>query len=326
MASAYQRVRTLVDGGRVQPPAISMWKHFPQIDRNTERFVKRTADFQKAANWDFVKISYNGLYSIEDWASEIQWPESESVVGQVTRFGIASARDWQALEPNSVEQGALAREISATTRLCAEFGGSVPVIGTVFSPLTTAIKMTGEAIFEHMKNDALLLHRGLEVITETTVAFVRKLLSAGVDGIFFATQLATSDRLSVELYSDFGRPYDLKVLEAARSCWFNILHIHGSQPMFAELENYPVQAINWHDRTTAVSLSKGRSMTDKVLIGGVNENHTLLHLGDEDVARELRDAVEQVADRRLIIGPGCVVPLSVDESRIIRLSEMVADL
>lgn len=326
MASAYQRVQTLVDGGRVQPPAISMWKHFPQIDRNTERFVDRTIGFQKAGNWDFVKLSYNGLYSIEDWKSEIQWPASEDQVGQVARFGIASARDWQALEPNSVEEGALAREISATTRLCAEFGAAVPLIGTVFSPLTTAVKMTGDAIFEHMENDSALLHRGLEVITETTVAFVRKLLSAGVDGIFFATQLATTDRLSVELYSEFGRPYDLEVLEAARPCWFNILHIHGSQPMFADLENYPVQALNWHDRTTAVSLSKARTMTDKILIGGVNENHTLLHRSDEDVARELRDAVEQVADRRLIIGPGCVVPLSVDEGRITRLPQMVADL
>ncbi|TVQ40695.1 MAG: uroporphyrinogen decarboxylase [Spirochaetaceae bacterium] len=326
MATAYERIRTLVDGGRVHPPAISMWKHFPKIDRDTQRFVDRTVGFQKAAGWDFLKISYNGLYSIEDWGSHIRWPENEHEVGRVTRFGVASARDWQTLPPNSVQDGALAREISATGRLCAEFSGSVPVIGTVFSPLTTAVKMAGDAILDHMQNEPTLLHRGLEVITETTVAFVRELLNAAVDGIFFATQLSTTDRLSTELYSEFGRAYDLKVLEAAGSCWFNILHIHGLQPMFAALEDYPVQAINWHDRSTAMSLSRARAMTDKILIGGVDEHRTLLHGSDQDVARELANAIEQVADGRLIIGPGCVVPLSVDEERIIRLPQMIAGL
>src|SRR5438270_6340876 len=40
-------------------------------------------------------------------------------------------------------------------------------------------------------------------------------MAAGVDGIFFATQMATTDLLTREEYEEFGRPYDLQVLEAA---------------------------------------------------------------------------------------------------------------
>lgn len=316
METATQRVKALVEGKRVRPQAISMWKHFPITDRDPEGFVKRTISFQDANHWDFVKISYHGLYSVEDWGSQIRWPATEQEVGVVSRFGIQQPSDWTKLRVLDTDRGAMARELAATRRIAAHFKGSVPVLGTVFSPLTTAIKMCDEPLFAHMRSDAAALHRGLEVITATTVAFVRELMAAGVDGVFFATQLGTTDRMTVDGYREFGRQYDIPVLEAAASGWFNILHLHGKEPMFAQLQDYPVQAINWHDRITAFPLSRGRSLTDKVLIGGVDENGTLLTGSDADIEREVKDAIAQVPDGRLVLGPGCVVPLTVNESRL----------
>lgn len=324
MKTALERMKKLVGGDRVSQQPISMWKHFPMVDRDTEKVTKRISDFQKTNSWDFLKIPYNGLYSIEDWGSKIKWPTNDLEVGQVVEPSITSPKDWSELETASVDAGALERELRTTGRLIELFGGTIPVIGTVFSPLTTAIKMTGEAIFEHIASDAQLLHRGLEVITATTVNFVKSLVSLKVDGIFFATQLATKDRLDVEVYNEFGRGYDLEVLRAAQGAWFNMLHIHGSQPMFQELENYPVAAINWHDRITSVSLRDGRKMTDKILIGGVDENNTLANGTEADIEAEAREAVSQDPDGRLILGPGCVVPLTVDEGRLTSLSRAVS--
>jgi len=57
---------------------------------------------------------------------------------------------------------------------------------------------------------------GLEAIAETTRRFVTECLAAGADGIFFATQMARPGLTTPEEYEEFGRPYDLEVLSAAR--------------------------------------------------------------------------------------------------------------
>ncbi len=322
MSNAMDRLKKLASGETVEPAGISMWKHFPYTDRKADEFFNRTVDFQLRGGWDFLKISYHGLYSVEDWSVEIDWPRDETTVGVVSRFAIESPQAWTKLEVNPVTQGALDRELQITRRFVQRFRGEVPVIATVFSPLTTAIKMCGDPIFSHMTEEPQALHRGLEVISETTRQFVDELVRIGVDGIFFATQLGTWDRMDWEGYQEFGKPYDLDVLQRASGLWFNIFHVHGAKPMFAELCTYPVTALNWHDRSTDVSIRTARSLTDKVLIGGVDEHHTLLTGSDDDVRAELADAVAQDPDRRVILGPGCVVPLSVPEERLFQLTEM----
>ena len=315
-------MKKLVAGGTVDPAGISMWKHFPDTDRKADKFFKRTVDFQLAGGWDFLKISYHGLYTVEDWPVEIKFPVDETTVGEVSRFAIQTSDDWNGIKPNPVDQGAYARELAITRRFVERFRGEVPVIPTVFSPLTTAIKMCGEPIFTHIKETPQTVHRALTVITETTRNFVDQLVKIGVDGIFFATQLGTWDRMDWNGYQEFGRQYDLEVLQRASALWFNILHIHGAQPMFEELSTYPVVALNWHDRTTELPIREARKRTDKILIGGVDEHHTLLTGTEEEVQAELHEAVAQDPDKRIILAPGCVVPLTVPEERLQRLGDM----
>ncbi len=322
MHSAMDRLRELADGGTVEPVGISMWKHFPDTDRKADKFFDRTVDFQLRGGWDFLKIAYHGLYSVEDWPVEIAWPTDESTVGVVARFAIDSPEKWKQLEVTAVSEGALARELAITARFVERFRGEVPVIATVFSPLTTAIKMCGDRLFAHMREEPQALHRGLEVITETTRRFVDELVRIGVDGIFFATQLGTWDRMDWEGYQEFGKQYDLEVLQRVSCLWFNIFHIHGARPMFEQLCTYPVTALNWHDRTTDMSIATARTLTDKVLIGGVDEHHTLLTGSDDAVRSELADAVAQDPEKRVILGPGCVVPLTVPEERLFQLPKM----
>ncbi len=322
-----ERIRRVMEKRDIDRPALSLWKHVPIIDRDPDRFFALTCQHQKAWEWDFLKLCYNGLFSVEDWGSVIRWPEKEDEVGEVIEFGIKEPLDWTGLKPLDPKEGALGRELYYTSLVVSEFKNQVPVIGTVFSPLTTAIKMCGDNLFSHMKEHPDLVLAGLETITATTRAFVRELGRLGVDGIFFATQMATRDRLSWKDYSTFGKPYDLEVLsEITKSMWFNILHIHGLEPMFEELIDYPMEAVNWHDRRVSVTLSKARRMTDKVLIGGIDE-WEVLHTADEDELRaHVKDALDQVGDTGIVIGPGCVVPLHIPEERFGMLRRVVSSL
>ena len=183
-------------------------------------------------------------------------------------------------------------------------------------PYKTLMKMSGNKILAHMRQNPDNLKEGLDVITETTVNFVKELVNIGVDGIFFASQLGNYDMMSIKEYEEFGRPYDLQILDVVKDkMWFNIMHMHGNAPMFELMEKYPVQALNWHDRLVDISLKDGRSMSDKLLIGGVDEYKVLNDANEEELLAHFKDALEQVEDQKVILGPGCCVPLYVNEDR-----------
>lgn len=318
-----ERVEALLAGKKLDIPAMNLWKHFPPYDENPKELVKKTIQFQERFNWDFVKVTYQGLYSIQDWGSKIKWPERDcewpntcSNVGVVTEFSIKKPEDWKNLNVLPMDQGSMADSILAAKEITKRFKGEAPVVVTVFNPLTTAIKMSGDKMFVHMRQYPEYFKKGLEVITETTINFVKEVVKNGADGIFFATQLGTYDRMSVAEYEEFGRPYDLQILEVVQGkTWFNIMHMHGNAPMFDLLEKYPVQAVNWHDRIVDVKLKDARSKTDKLLIGGVDEFKVLHEATEDELLAHLQDAMDQVEDKRLIFGPGCCVPLYVSEDR-----------
>jgi uroporphyrinogen decarboxylase len=134
---------------------------------------------------------------------------------------------------------------------------------------------------------------------------VQRCIDIGIDGIFFATKCANPEAMTSEEYNRFGRPYDLRVLEASRPLWFNILHVHGLNTY--DLFDYPVTAYNYHDRRCERSLQSTRSLFPGVLIGGINEMETLLKGPDDQIRRELKEAIGQLDGEGLIIGPGCVI-------------------
>ncbi|OLD34338.1 MAG: hypothetical protein AUI83_27950, partial [Armatimonadetes bacterium 13_1_40CM_3_65_7] len=229
---------------------------------------------------------------------------------------IKKPADWSRLKPLDVTGGAYGRELHAL-RLIRDALPEPLIVSTVFSPLTIAGTLSGpEASLRYLREDPDELHRGLELITDVTARFAAETLASGADGIFFATAAATTGYLTVEEYEEFGRPYDLRVLEAAAGSELRILHIHGMGIMFDQLTDYPVDAINWHDRRTAPTLSEARHRFSGCLAGGINELTSLSSGTPEQVAAEARDAIAQTGGTRHIVAAGCTIPIDITEDRI----------
>jgi len=82
-------------------------------------------------------------------------------------------------------------------------------------------------------------------------------------------------------------------------------------------KEYPVQAVNWHDRTTSPSLREARSQFDGALVGGVERYTTLLQGDPQTVAAEVRDAIAQTGGGvGYIVSAGCVISIPTPESNI----------
>jgi len=226
-----------------------------------------------------------------------------------------SLEDWQTLEKLDVNSGMLGEMVRSVELLAAEFENEVPFIETVFSPLTIAAKISGERLITDLRTHPEIVEEALSEISQTMVEFSKAVTDAGADGVFFATQFASPDILSEEEYERFGVRYDLPILKAVKNSFFNALHIHGNNIMFETLVRlYPVHGVNWHDRRTSPSIKEALGKTDLVLLAGLNESETMVNGSEEDVESEVRDAIAQAERKRLVIAPGCIVPMPTPES------------
>ena len=106
------------------------------------------------------------------------------------------------------------------------------------------------------------------------------------------------------------------MLDAASTADVRMLHIHGTEIMFDQLTDYPVDILNWHDRKTPPSLREAAERFSGCLAGGIDEWETLAKRTPDEITAEVRDALAQTAGRRHLVAAGCVIPIDVPEDRL----------
>lgn len=312
----HERIEAAVNGRAVDRVPISFWRHHPQQEMRAETLADTLAAFQRRHDLDFVKMMPNACYYTEDWGCETEYVENPMGVRTVVKRVVHDSADWRELRSLDTRSGALGREVRCVELLRKAIGNEVPILQTVFSPLGIAYKLGGDRTLEDIRRPPAVLHTALQVIAETMRSFVRACLAAGADGIFYAVQLASEKFCSAGKYREFGRPYDLQVLEAAEGSSFSVLHLHGADIFFDLVADYPVHAVNWHDRRVPPSIAEARERYTRCVLGGINEVETLPLGPPSRVREEVLDAVQQVKGRGLIVGPGCVFPLNTPEAHL----------
>jgi uroporphyrinogen decarboxylase len=197
-----------------------------------------------------------------------------------------------------------------------------PILMTIFSPLTIAYKLAGEALLDHLQNHPTDVHIGLATIAETTSRFADLTLEAGADGIFFASQLSRADMLTEEMCETFVVRYDLIALERVKTQPAPlVVHLHGQNPYFETVNQYPAHAVSWHNRETGPSLTEALTLTDKTLMAGLDR--TTLEQGDpEEVVAQARESIEQTEGQRLILAPACVIPTNTPVENLQAIAEV----
>jgi uroporphyrinogen decarboxylase len=314
-----ERVRAALDGQSVDRPPYGFWTHMPGIDLDCERIAAATAAFQARYDLDFVKSMPNGFYSVEDWGAELDFSRIASGgTGRVVKAPVTGVDDWQRLGRLDVLAGAHGRELEHLQRLVALVGPDVPVLATVFSPLTTASKLSLEAHRAHLAQDAVRVMAGLEVIAEATCAFVRAAIARGCAGMFFALQEATQSAFSAADYARFGAPYDTRVLAAAKEAggWFNVLHMHGDDVLFELLQDYDVTALNWHIGETPPSIGEYRRQGGtRPIVGGL-QRANLTRADRPAIRNDIERTLQESGGRGILIAPACVIRHPVDEATL----------
>lgn len=322
-----ERLKLLLEGKEIDRPPISFWRHFYHLETNPKGLAKAIIDFQKKFDWDFIKVNPRASYHTEGWGVKVKFSKDFLKKPQVIKHPIKKTLGWGKINYLSPNQGALGEQLEALKIIKKEFGDDVFIVMTVFSPLSMAgdLVSSEKQLLNDLKAHPQTIHRALEIISKTFADFALQCLKSGADGIFFATtQWASFDLLTEKEYLEFGKPYDLRVLNKIKDVEFNILHVCGKNNMLHLFRDYPVSVVNW-DATdsTNLSLKDGAKILNKVVLDGIDHKNLLKNGKPDEIKKEIKKTIESHRDIRLILGPGCAIPPEVAEANLKAAREAV---
>lgn len=315
------RLENMLAGAPVDRLPVALWRHWPGDDQDADALALAHIKWQQDYDWDVVKVSPSSSFCLRDWGTEDRWTGHIEGTREYTRRVIIEADDWRQLQPLDPTQGMLGLTLRALRQTRAGLGPQVPILATIFSPLSQAKNLAGEErLLTHLRRDPTAVVQGLATITASTLRYIEAVKATGVDGIFYAVQHARYTRLNPAEYARFGRDDDLTLLNAVQDLWLNMLHVHGADAYLTPLADYPVALVNWHDRENGIDLTAGRQLLHAAVSGGVGR--LTLHADTPDAAlAEARDAWRQTDGRRWLLSTGCVIMTNTPTRNIRALRE-----
>ena len=323
-----ERIRRTLQGERTDRPPMSFWRHFYDREGSAKDLAEAMLEFQRKYDWDFMKVNPRASYHVEDWGAETERPGKGPLdKPKVVQSPVREPKDWEKIRPLDPTKGTLGEMLDAEERIAAEIQGETDWLMTVFNPISIAADLVNDdaRFVEHLRGHGERVHAALRSITDTFIVFVRETMQRGASGIFFATtDYANPTRIDKGLLEEFGRPYDLRVLEEANRGPLNTIHVCGPRAFVREHLDYPVSIVSWADHEPGnPSISEMKKLTKKTLLTGIDHERVMIQGPPEAVQAQARAAIEESGGTRFILGPGCAVPSAAPERHYAAVREAV---
>ena len=293
-------------------PPVGAWGHTYREEWSPEALAAITVERARRFGWDFVKFQPRASCFAEAFGSEYK-PSGHRMRSPVlVRQAVPDLDSWK--DVALVNPKALDDQVKSMGLVAKELGRDVPVIQTVFSPITVGGYLVGKSqsrVLRELRKNPELVRPALDKIADALVDFSRKSVEAGAAGIFYAISgYAGRDVMPEAAYRELVLPYDLNVLkQLPKEAWFNVLHLCGSKLNFGLARELPAQVVSWsvHNQGNP-TLKEGREIVGRAVMGGLGQRTSLLYGPPPEVEAEARRAVAETGGRGLLLAPGCSVP------------------
>jgi uroporphyrinogen decarboxylase len=318
-----ERVEAALARQPVDRPPVAFWQHAPAVDHDAPGLAEAMLDFHRRYDLDLIKVMSSGVYCVEDWGCRVAY--TGGILGNKVclEHAVKETADWSRIRPLDPGAGALGRELEAVRRIVAGRPDDAWVLHTLFTPLTIARKLAGDRLWRDLRSVPEVVLPALDAIAETMARYAASALDAGADGLFLATQTATTELVSERALESVELPLIRRVLAGCDGSRMTMLHVHGTGIYFDRLATLPVHAVNWHDRLTPPGLADGARRFPGAVVGGLDETTTLRTGSAAAIAAQADEAIGQVGGVGLIVAPGCGLPLDVPPAALLAALEAV---
>jgi uroporphyrinogen decarboxylase len=326
--TGHERVKAALGMGMADRPPIAAWGHTFRQEWSPEELAAITVDKARRFGWDFVKFQLRASVFAEAFGSEYQ-PSGHNLRAPIlVRAAVPDLESWGSVD--LVNPKVLDEQVESIGMVARELGPDVPVIQTIFSPITVGGYLVGKSqsrMVRELRKHPELVGPALDRVAKAVVDFSRRSVEAGAAGIFYAISGYAGRKVMPEkVYRELVLPHDLAVLDALpKEAWFNVLHLCGSHLNFALARDLPTHAVSWsiHNQGNP-SLAEGREMAGRAVMGGLSQRGTLVYGPASKIEAEARAAVEETGGRGLIVAPGCSVPPRVRETNLAAFAAALA--
>ncbi len=307
MMTKRSRVEAVLAGSRPDRPPVSFWHHFAPPGHTGQPAVEAHLRHLEAFDLDFLKVMNDHPYPREGFNI------------------IRTVADLARIRPLPADHPGFTGQYEVLSRLARALGPDVLMCTTVFNPWATLRYLVAppsdvhgppklaaqderdQVITALLREDRAAVKAAVAAIAESLAGFAAGCIRAGAHGVFLSVRddWVNTRENGPDTYDEICRSADLAILGAAASGTFNMLHICGRAQNFKAFADYPVDVINWADRTAGPSIAYARDRVKPAIAGGVDNLRTLPEGLPEDCAAEVRDALRQAGTRPILITAGC---------------------
>lgn len=307
MASGRERVEAAVALDVADRPPVSAWGHNYDLEWDPRALATETVDRTRRLGFDFVKLQIRATSFAEAFGAGYRY-SGDPAQPPAGEAPIADADEWARFGDRGVERAVLDEQVECLRLVCSDLGGDVPVIQTVFSPITVA-GFLGKRVLEDLKSNPRPVLAALDLIASALVDFCASSLEAGAAGVFYAiTRYGSVDAMPLAEYEELLLPLDRKLMEACSGGWFNMLHLCGPRQHFELARTLSAQCVNWQLQDAGnPSLSEGRRMSGKAVAGGLHRHSPISDGTPQQVVAASRAALLESGPRGFLLTPGCSV-------------------
>jgi len=275
--------------------------HFGNDYKAGSAAARRHLEFFRQTDMDFVKIQFEQTYERQQF---LQKPADWSKL---------TLRKLDFYEPLLQT----VRELVKTSKKDSL------ILMTLYSPFMCAGHCaTSPLLIKHLEENPEAVKRGLEILTESQMLFVRACIKEGIDGFYMSTQGSEAKRFSSPaIFNSYIKPFDLvSMKEIQSSCPFNILHVCDYVAPYANYDavyDYPGHIINCNAKLTdrELPIQEITKRFKRPFMGGM-DRHGIIGKGDpKQLESEIRRVVKS-APRQFILGADCTVAGDTDWARL----------
>src|SRR6266567_4753948 len=209
-----KRVEAAIAMGVADRPPFGAWGHTYREEWSPAELAAVTIERARQFGWDFVKFQPRASSFAEAFGSAYH-PAGHRLKGPVLeKEAVPDLEAWSRVA--LVNRQALDDQVDSLHMVAKQLGFGVPVIQTVFSPLTVAGYLVGKSssrVVRELRKHPELVQPAMDRIAEALVDFSKRSVEAGAAGIFYAISgYASRDAMPEDVYRELVLPSDKAVL------------------------------------------------------------------------------------------------------------------
>ncbi|WP_170388124.1 uroporphyrinogen decarboxylase family protein [Ruegeria atlantica] len=291
-----ERVLGLLDKGTTQKsiPA-AFFIHFDPKFHRGDAAVQKHLEYFEYTDMDVLKVQYENVFPT--------LPE------------ITNPQDWEKIPCYGKEF--YEEQLYVVEQLVKSSKRDAVVMATLYSPFMCAVH-TSKRFTPHLLENPEAARKGLEIISESLMTFVKECIKLGVDGFYHSTEGGGRNNYDdISVFIENIKPYDLVLMkEIEKNCEFNVLHVCDYQDIYVDYEpylDYPGHVIS-----CGLELDKGgmsgkdvSALFNRPFMGGLLRKGAILNGTEQEIIDDVRRACDARPDK-FMLAADCTVPAEVN--------------